>query len=248
MHGELLLIGFKLEQMGRHDTACTDGSLAFKQRAHPEIKEWVMDLVRKGCSEASIVAQLEGPTLNPPPRPLSSWNVPYTSGRWYPTKDAIRMMIVNSSSEKLHGTDQQRIDQFLASSSSYACSHPHSLYPDGQCPGESQYGDKSDVIYHQFVHCDCQSCLEISLKESNILILMTPCQRATWDALRPKVLFLDSTFSVNRYDWATTALVAADEAGAGVPLAFMISDRDREHEYARFLSEVKHAVGEAFNP
>ncbi|XP_004341670.2 hypothetical protein CAOG_08308 [Capsaspora owczarzaki ATCC 30864] len=248
-HGELHLIGFKLEQMGRHDMACTDGSLAFKQRAHPEIKEWVMDLVRKGCSEASIVAQLEGPTLNPPPRPLSSWNVPYTSGRWYPTKDAIRMMIVNSSSEKLHGTDQQRIDQFLASTSSYACSHPHSLYQDGQCPGESQYGDKSDVIYHQFVHCDCQSCLEIPLRESNILILMTPCQRATWDALRPKVLFLDSTFSVNRYDWATTALVAADESGAGVvPLAFMISDRDREHEYARFLSEVKHAVGEAFNP
>ena len=76
-----------------------------------------------------------------------------------------------------------------------------------------------------------------------IAVLQQPWQRQFISDMAAKnqldIVCLDATGQVNQYRWLLYAIVAADEFGEAVPLAYMITSSESHEPIVTFLEVVK---------
>ncbi|XP_068085177.1 uncharacterized protein [Anabrus simplex] len=79
--------------------------------------------------------------------------------------------------------------------------------------------------------------------EDFLVVIMTPYQKMMLSKFTNFKVLMDSTHGTNAYDFQLTTVMIVDEFGAGVPIAFCISNKTNQSAMKRFLVAVRDAVG-----
>ncbi|XP_011270285.1 hypothetical protein CAOG_08674 [Capsaspora owczarzaki ATCC 30864] len=219
---------------------------------HKKLEAWMIDrLATRSCEEVLLEFVRHVSTA---PRPKPSWEVLMESTRWFPSDAAVKTFLVRA----LKGgasPDAVRLHELATNlqSTSASCQHNHAPVGYTSCSGSAF--NHGDVLFYQPQSCSCPSpakgrkvCHDLNERVPLIIVVCTPCQHAIWHRLRPKIVCMDSTGGVSTVGVTATAIVAPNQFGRGVPLAFMISSKQTNYEYEVFLSTLQNTLGSAFRP
>ncbi|SMN01522.1 hypothetical protein SPONN_2553 [uncultured Candidatus Thioglobus sp.] len=77
-----------------------------------------------------------------------------------------------------------------------------------------------------------------------ILCLQTEFQKDMLKKFGGSIICMDTTHGTNQYDFLLTTLLVVDELGEGIPVAWMLSNREDALMLMVFLQAIKDRVGE----
>lgn len=87
-----------------------------------------------------------------------------------------------------------------------------------------------------------QNCKDIFQKEDFAIALQTQFQKDMLQRFGNDSVCLDSTHCTNHYSFPLTTVMVVDEFGEGIPVAYMISNREDEHILRVFFEQLKRCV------
>ena len=94
-----------------------------------------------------------------------------------------------------------------------------------------------------------QGVLDMGLKESDfVLVIQDPMQAELMKTLGNNgKICIDSTHGTNAYNFYLTTIMTVDELGEGVPVAFIIANREDGTMLTKAFTAIKDNVGEVIN-
>jgi hypothetical protein len=101
-----------------------------------------------------------------------------------------------------------------------------------------QYTDQGCVLHYQ----PYRPSTATTPGQPFVIILSTPFQQRMLDQFGRRLVFMDATGGTNKYGYPFFTLLVQDDAGRGVPVAFMVSSSEAMEEVQLFLKRAAEAV------